>query len=165
MFHECINLKIRIDDKLCNLICLDRFPSQNMEEFEMFGKNLEFNLELVFTKNSYLTIVIGDFNVKLHNWYKGNKTTASWTKLEIMTSHYGLTQIISKPTHMLEDASSCIDFIFKSQPNMVLNDAVHQTVFAKFNLRDYYPPPCEKHIWHYEYANTVQIKNAIASFN
>ena len=46
MLHECISLEIRIDDKLCNLICLYRCPSQNMEEFETCDKNLEFNLEL-----------------------------------------------------------------------------------------------------------------------
>ena len=34
MLHECINLKITIDGKLCYLICLYRSPSQNMEEFE-----------------------------------------------------------------------------------------------------------------------------------
>ena len=58
----------------------------------MFIKNLELNLELIFTKNSYLTVVIGEFNVKSNNWHKDDKTTASGTKLEIMTSHYGLTQ-------------------------------------------------------------------------
>ena len=62
MFHECINLEIRIDDKSCNLICLYRSPSQNMEEFETFVKNLELNLELIFTKNPYVTVVITDLN-------------------------------------------------------------------------------------------------------
>ena len=52
MLHEYINLEIRIDGKLCNLICLYRSPSQNMEEFETFVKNLELNLELIFTKKS-----------------------------------------------------------------------------------------------------------------
>ena len=109
MLHECINLEIRIDDKLCNLICLYRSPSQNMEEFETSVKNLELNLELIFTKYPYLTVVIGDFNVKSQNWYKDNKTRFSGTKLEIMTSHYGLTtQIINEPALILEDASSCI---------------------------------------------------------
>ena len=41
----------------------------------------------------------------------------------------------------------------------------HQTVFAKFDLKVFYPPPCEKRIWHYKYTNTVQIKNALASLN
>ena len=132
------------------------------------------NLELIFTKNPYLTVVIGDFNVKSHNWYKGDKTKASRTILEIMTSHYRLTQIINEPTHILEDASSCIGLIFTSQPNMVLDSGFHsslhpnshhQIVLAKFNLKVCYPPPCKSHVWHYNYGNTAQIKNALASFN
>ena len=101
--------------------------SQNMEEFETFVKNLELNLELIFTKNPYLTVAVGDFNFKSQNCYKGNKTAASGTKLEIMTSHYGFTQIISEPTLILEDASFCIDLIFTSQPNMVLHIGVHSS--------------------------------------
>ena len=131
----------RIDNKLCNLICLYRSTSQNMEEFKTFVKNLELNLETIFTKNQYLTVVIGGFNIKLNNWYKDDNTTASGTKLAIMTSHYRLTQIIKEPTHSLEDASSCIDLIFTSQSNVVLDSGVHsslhpnshhQIVFAKF---------------------------------
>ena len=90
MLHECFNLEITIDGKLCNLICLCRSPIQNMEEFETFVKNLEFNLEFIFNKNPYLAVAIGDFNAKSHNSYKGDKTTSSGSKLEIMTSHYGL---------------------------------------------------------------------------
>ena len=103
MLHNCINLEIRIDDKLCNLIRLCRSPSQKLEEFATFIENLELNLELIFTQNPYVTVVIDGFNVKAQNWYKGNKTTASGTKLEIVTSHYRLTQIINEPTHTLED--------------------------------------------------------------
>ena len=69
-----------------------------MEEFEMFVKNLELNLESIFNKNPYLTVVIGDVI--------GNKTIASGSKLEIMTSHYGLTQIINKFFNILEDSLS-----------------------------------------------------------
>ena len=116
MLHECINLEITTDGKLCTLICLYRSPSQNMEEFETFVKNLELNLESIFNKNPYLTIFIGDFNAKSLNWYKDDKTTASGFKLEIMTSHYELSQIINEPTHILEDSSYCIDLVFTSQP-------------------------------------------------
>ena len=141
--HLMINEVVlnRIDNKLCNLICLYRSTSQNMEGFKTFVKNLELNLETIFTKNQYLTVVIGGFNIKLNNWYKDDNTTASGTKLAIMTSHYRLTQIIKEPTHSLEDASSCIDLIFTSQSNVVLDSGVHsslhpnshhQIVFAKF---------------------------------
>ena len=108
------------------------------------------NLELIFTKNPYLTVVIGDFNVKSQNWYKGDKTTARGTELEIMTSCNGLTIIINEPTHILEDASSCIGLIFTFQSNMVLHSGIHSSlhpnshhkiVLAKLNLKVYYPPP------------------------
>ena len=72
MLHEFISLEIRIDDKFCNLIYLYRSLSQKMKEFETFVKSLELNVELIFTKNPCLTVVIGDFDVKLHNWYKCN---------------------------------------------------------------------------------------------
>ena len=62
-----------------------------MEEFETFVKNLELNLQFIFSKNPYLAVVIGDFTVKSHDWYNGDKTTANASKREIMTSHYGLT--------------------------------------------------------------------------
>ena len=122
------------------------------------------NPELLFTKTSYPSVVTGDFNVKLHNWYKGDKATASGIKLEIITSHYRLTQIINGPTHILEDASSCIDLISTSQPNMVLDSGVHPSlhpnshhhiVFATFNLKVYYPQPYERHVRHYKYANNA----------
>ena len=96
------------------------------------------------------------------------------TRLQIVTSHDGLIQIINEPTHILEDVSSCIVYIFISQLNMVLDSGVHsslcsnshhQVEFEKFNLKVYYRPPDERHVWHYKYANTAQIKNALASFN
>ena len=138
-----------------NLICLYRSTSQNMEELETFVKNFELNSEFTFNKNPYPTIVTGDSNAKSHNWYKGNKTTASRSKLEIMISHYGPTEIINEPPHILEDSSSCIDLVFTSQPNIMryldigvqtslhLNSH-HQIVFAKLDLKVYYPPPYEK---------------------
>ena len=37
----------------------------------------------------------------------------------------------------------------------------HQLVYAKYNLEMWYPPAYEREIWHYQYANTDQIKRAI----
>ena len=87
MLHECINLEITIDGKLCNLISLYRSRGQNMEKLETFVENFEFNLEFIFNKNPYQTVVFGDFNAKSHNWYTGNKTTDSGSELEILASH------------------------------------------------------------------------------
>ena len=40
----------------------------------------------------------------------------------------------------------------------------HQLVYAKFNLKVWYPPPYEREIWHYQDANIDQIKRAIEQF-
>ena len=104
ILHDCFNLEIAIDGKLCNLICLYRSPNQNVKEFETFVKKVELNLEFIFNKNPYLIVAICDFNAKSHNWYKGDKTTGGGSNLDIMTSHYGITQIINEPTHILEDS-------------------------------------------------------------
>ena len=37
----------------------------------------------------------------------------------------------------------------------------HQIVFAKINLKIYYPPPYERDIWHYEKANADLIRRSI----
>ena len=41
----------------------------------------------------------------------------------------------------------------------------HQTVFAKINLKIYYPPPYEGEIWHYEKANADLIRRSIDQFS
>ena len=60
---------------------------------------------------------------------------------------------------MLDNSSSCVDLIFTSQPNMVIDSAVHvslhsncyhQIIYAKFDLQIFYPPPCEKTVWHFK---------------
>ena len=58
------------------------------KQFQSFVKNFYLNLEFIFNKNPYLTVFIVNF--KSQNWYKGDKTTASGSNLEIMVSHYRL---------------------------------------------------------------------------
>ena len=57
---------------------------------------------------------------------------------------------------------------------MVVNSGVHsslnancnhQTVFAKFDLKVYYPPPYEREVWHYQEADVNLIRRAIHGFN
>ena len=94
--------------------------------------------------------------------------------VETITSHFGLHQLIHDPTHILGKSSSCIDLIFTSQPNTVVNSGVHsflhanchhQIVFAKFDLKVYYPSPYERELWHYQEADVILITRAIHEFN
>ena len=82
--------------------------------------------------------------------------------------------MINEAPYLLQNYSSCIDLIFTSQPNIVVESGVHpslhpnchhQIIFAKFNLKIYYPPPYLREVWHYKEANADLIKQAISNFN
>ena len=112
--------------------------------FWTFADNFEITLELLAQINPFLLTVIGDFNAKSSNWYNKDKTSYEGNAIENVTSQLGLHQIINEPTHILPNSSLCIDVIFMSQPNMVIESGIHsslhsschhQIVFAKFNLK------------------------------
>ena len=109
---------------------------------------------------------IGD--AKSKNWYSQDKTSFGGKTIESITSQFGLYQLINEPAHLLENSSSCIDLIFTSKTNLVVESGVdpslhpnchHGIVFAKFNLMISYPPPYSRQVWHYREANTDPIIN------
>ena len=86
----------------------------------------------------------------------------------------GLSQIISDPTHILPNSSSCIDLIFTNQPNLVTESGVHpslhskchhQIVFAKLNLKVEYPSLYECLILDYKNADVPSINHSIDVFD
>ena len=90
------------------------------------------------------------------------------------TTSYGLSQIISDPTHMFPNSCSCIDLIFTNQSNLVTENGVHpcllakchhQIVFAKLNLKVEYPPQYERLIWDYKNADIPSINRAVDIFD
>ena len=94
--------------------------------------------------------------------------------MDILTVSFGFNQIINKPTNILSNSSSCIDLIFTSQPNLVIESGVHsslhanchhQVTYVNLNLNVIYPPPYEREVWHYKLANSDCIQCAIANFD
>ena len=102
--HECINFEIQIKDKLCNFISLYHSPNQSQDDFESFINNLEYNLDSVKVNNPFLTVIHGDFNAKSSLWYNNNITTYEGSKIDGVTSQFGLQQKIKKPTHFIDDS-------------------------------------------------------------
>ena len=54
-----------------------------------------------------------------------------------------------------------------SQPSLVMESGVHsslhqyccnQLIYAKINLKVFYPPPYEREMWHYQHANVYLIQ-------
>ena len=159
----------KIGVKSCKFIALYISPSQSQDDFETFSDNFEITLEPLVQKTCFLTTITGDFNAKSCNWYSHDKTNFEGSTIESITSQFGLHQLINEPTHLLQNSSSCIDLIFTSQPNIVVESGVypslhpnchHQIIFAKFNLKIYYLPPYSRKVWHYKEANADLIKTS-----
>ena len=123
--NTCVRFKLMVGDKLCYFITLYRSPSQSQDRFESFKENFELYLESAVQNNSFLVVLLGDFNVKSGNWYKNDITTSEGKAIENIPSQFALHQVIHEPTHILESSSSCIDLIFTSQPNLITESGVN----------------------------------------
>ena len=118
--------------------------------------------------------MIGNFNAKSSNWYLNDVTNFEGSQIEFLASQFAMSQVINEPTHILDNSKSCIDLIFTSQPNMIMDSGVHpslhsnchhQIIYAKFDLKVFYPPPYERTVWHFSRANSDHIKKAINLFD
>ena len=81
--------------------------------------------------------------------------------------------MISEPTHLMDDAKSCIDLIFTDQPNLVIESGVHpslheqchhQIVFGKLSASNIKLPHYARRIWFYDKADLVAIMKSIELF-
>ena len=75
-----------------------------------------------------MLLVKGDFNMRSSSWWSDDIDTIEGTRLESITSYYGLYQIINEPTHILPSSTSCIDLIFTNQPNLVINNGARPSL-------------------------------------
>ena len=141
------------------IVALYSCPSQSQDELETFSDNLKMTLETLAQKGSFLTTVIDDFNAKSNNWYSHDKASFKGSTIASLVSQFGLYQLINEPTHLLQNSSLCIDLIFTSHPNIVVQSGVpsslhsnyhHQIVFAKFKLKICYPAPYLREVCHYK---------------
>ena len=88
--------------------------------------------------------------------------------------NFGFHQIINKPTHILNNSSSCIDLKFTIEPNLVMESGVHSSLHANchrqlpyvnINLNAFYPLHYEREIWYYKLVNSDCIQRAIKNFD
>ena len=147
---------------------------QSSNEYDHFIKTFEQFIVHLTSFKPHLLLITGDFNARSFSWWSGDVGNIEGTRLGSITSLYGLHQIINEPTSNLPSSSSCIDLIFTNQPNMTTDSGVHlslhrncnqQIIFAKANLKIFYPPPYKRRVWDYRNANVEAINSAIESFN
>ena len=71
-----------------------------------FLLNFEFLHQDISNRNPYLTLLLGDYNVRNTNWWHDEITTTEGIQLETTTTNYGLQQLIDEPTHIRKNSSS-----------------------------------------------------------
>ena len=159
---ECLLFEVSINNKRGYVVSMYRSPSQTSDDFNSFTTNLEKLVVNISSTNTHSILMIGDFNTKSSNW-SSDTTTAEGAQLYYLTSLYGVKQVITEPTHILGNSSSCIDLIFCNQPNLIMDSGVHPTlhskchhqiIYAKLNLKIEYPPPYTRKIWNYSRSET-----------
>ena len=126
------------------VVSLYRSRNQTQDEFDIFLMSFEQLIGDIIAKNLLFVLITGDFNVRSTNWWKNDLSTSEGTQVDSLTTSHDLRQIISDPTHILTNSSSCIDLIYTNQPNLVTESRAHpslhpkchyQIVFAKLSLK------------------------------
>ena len=119
----------------------------------------------------YITIFLGDFNVRNAFWWSGDIITSEGFDINELSSHYNPHQLINTPTNVIPNSEFCIDLLCTSQPNLVSECHVHaslfyrchyQIIYAKLNVKVYYPPSYERPVWEYSKAELTDIRNSLS---
>ena len=119
-------------------------------------------------------MMIGDFNAKSKQWCEIDKNSFTGYQLQLLTSKFDLSLNITQPNHILEVSSSCMDLLFTSQSNMVMDSGVHasldphcyqQIIFTKFDSKVFYPPPYEGTVWLFSQANSDHVIRPVDLFD
>ena len=166
-------------DEICSkgekyfLTCSYCSPSQSHNEFEKFCVSFDLLLNNIDDEFQICSIVTGDFNTCCSSWWKNDITNTPGQDIDPLTSSAGYTQIIDKPTHVVNNSMSCIDLIFCTNKNIISNHGVNVTIFrkchhniiyGKISIR-YLSPGYICEAWDYSKSNIENINKAISNFN
>ena len=134
-FGVCIICEVSIQNSKGYVGVLYRSLSQDSFEFENFLSNFEKVLNGTTSCNSLFTIILGDFNARSSVWWTKDKTANEGTQFESLTTVHGFHQLISQPTHLLTQISSCIDLIFTNQPNLIVDSDIYPSLHSNYHYQ------------------------------
>ena len=119
-------------------------------------RSLENLLCNIRNEDPAFTILLGDFKGSSNSWWVDDITNNKGTQTESISSLYGISQLISELTHILQNSSSWVDLSFTDQLNLVINSGIksslhenchYQITYSKFNMQIIYPPPHQRRAW------------------
>ena len=130
---QCIILEVQIQRKQIIFVVLYRSPGQTQSELDIFTKKFELLLSKIYAENFICVIITGDFNCRSTEWWENDAENNEGRLFEPFASELGLHQLISEPTHLMDDSKSCIDLIFTDQPNLFIETGVHPSLHSHFH--------------------------------
>ena len=172
---ECVVGKIKVKNSKCFLTSLYRSPSQTAEETNAFLSRLEQIWRNIVLESPTCSFVLGDINAKCTNWWANGINNPCGIELYTLSRLLDYSQLINEPTNFEPNKSpSCIDLIFVSQLNLVVesgghpslfNTCHHQIIFEKISFKLFLPSPYEREIWHYSRAQVPLIQRSIKNID
>ena len=171
---ECVVCEIHINKRKYFFTVVYRAPCQDQDEFKSFSDNFELLISNLQSENPFSIVITGDFNCRSNQWWGDDIENTEGKLFEPLTSDLGLHQLISEPTHLMNNSKSCIDLIFTDQPNLFVDSGVHPTlheqchhqiVYGKLSISTVKQPPYTRHIWFYDKSDTSSIKRSIELFD
>ena len=100
---KCLTLEVTISNRKGYVITLYKSLSQTTDEFQSFISNLEKLLININSFDPHFVTLLGDVNAKSKSRSVNDTTTEEGTILENLTSLSGMKQLISAPTHILQN--------------------------------------------------------------
>ena len=102
--------------------------------FKTFNENLETQI-MQLNKDKNIYYITGDFNVNIGRNLTSNSTI---TNYQYMLTSNGVSCMITKPTRVISNSSSLIDYILTNH----INNTIHSGVIQTDLLSDHYPFFC-----------------------
>ena len=116
--NVCAVTEIIVNNEICFLRCLYRWPNQIQEQFESFCENLIDVLSGINNQQPTCSILV-------------DKDSKAGQDIDTFTTTSGYTQIIGQPTHIVNDILSCIDLLFTTNSKLLSDVGVKQTIYDK----------------------------------
>ena len=119
-------------------ICLYRSPSQVYKNLKSFCSSLNSLLSNINDQHHACSIVIEDLNAKCSKWCTIYKDNTEGHEIDSIATTAGHSQMINKPTHFINESSSCIDLIFSSNTSFIKNCRSELSIHEKCHRHNIY---------------------------
>ena len=86
-------------------------------EFNYFAEKCDGLFKKIKSESPYLTIITGDFNAHLNEWFQGDKNYIYVITIQDIFNKHGISQLVNQQTFITNIARTCLDIIGTDQPN------------------------------------------------